>query len=156
MTMRTLIAGFGNVLLSDDGFGVEVVKRLAGSALPAHVETMDVGIGGMDLVLRLMEGFEAIIVVDAVSRGESPGTLYCFAPDAADIHLGAGERIYPHFAEPTRSMKLASVLGYLPDNVTVVGCEPASCELGMSLTHAVDTAADRAVETICKMVGYAG
>ena len=154
MTQRTLIVGFGNVLLSDDGFGVEVVKRLADSGLPTHVETMEVGIGGMDLVLKLMDGFEAVIVVDAVSRGQPPGTLYCFPPDAADLHLCAGESIDPHFAEPTRAMQLAGVLGYLPNNVTVVGCEPASCELGMSLTHAVHAAVDRAVETFREMVGY--
>ena len=64
-TAKTLIVGFGNVLLSDDGFGVEVVQRLAASKLPPPIETMDVGIGGMHFMLRLMEGFTALIVVDA-------------------------------------------------------------------------------------------
>lgn len=155
MTMRTLIVGFGNVLLRDDGFGVEVVKRLAGSVLPAHVETMDVGIGGIDLVLKLMDGFEAVIVVDAVSRGQPPGTLHCFPAAAATRRLGAGEAVDPHFAEPTRAITLAGILGYLPDNVTVVGCEPESCELGMGLTPAVDAAVDHAVKTIREMVDYA-
>ena len=64
---KTLIVGFGNVLLRDDGFGVEVVRRLEASALPTHVETLDAGIGGMHFVLRLMEGFQKVVIVDALS-----------------------------------------------------------------------------------------
>ena len=151
--VKTLIVGFGNVLLGDDGFGVEVIKRLAASALQPGVETMDVGIGGMHFVLRLMEGFEAVIVVDAVRRGQPPGTLYVFTPAAADLGVHGGRRIDPHFAEPARSMQLARALGFLPEKVTVLGCEPESCQLGISLSLAVDAAVDRAVERIRDMVG---
>jgi hydrogenase maturation protease len=149
---KTLIAGFGNVLLGDDGFGVEVIKRLAASDLPPHTETMDVGIAGMHFVLQLIEGFDAVIVVDAVSRGQPPGTLYVFTPSEADLDLHSGERIDPHFAEPVRSLKLARALGLLPEHVTVVGCEPLSCQLGMSLSVAAKAAVDSAVETIRDMV----
>jgi hydrogenase maturation protease len=92
MLGKTLIVGFGNVLLGDDGFGVEVIKRLAASDLPPHVETMDVGIAGMHFVLHLMDRFEAVIVVDAVKRGQPPGTLYVFTPSDTDLDLHSGER----------------------------------------------------------------
>jgi hydrogenase maturation protease len=151
-TAKTLIVGFGNVLLGDDGFGVEVVQRLAASKLPSHIETMDVGIGGMHFVLRLMEGFEALIVVDAVQRGQPPGTLYVFSPGADDLAIQSGERVDPHCAEPARSMKLAKALGFLPENVMVVGCEPATCHLGVGLTVAVDSAVQRAAEHIRELV----
>jgi hydrogenase maturation protease len=151
--VKTLIVGFGNVLLGDDGFGVEVIKRLACSALPPDVETMEVGIGGVHFVLRLMEGFEAVIVVDAVSRGQPPGTLYVFTPSAADLGVHGREHIDPHFAEPARAMQLARALGFLPDQVTVLGCEPENCQLGISLSVAVDAAVARAVEKIRAMVG---
>ena len=150
--MKTLIVGFGNVLLGDDGFGVEVVRRLACSGLPADVEAMEVGIGGMHFVLKLMEGFEEVIVVDAVRRGEAPGTLYVFTPSQADLDVDSGRRIDPHFAEPARSMMLAKALGFLPEKVRVVGCEPQSCHLGISLSSAVNAAADRAVAKIRRMV----
>jgi len=156
-TAKTLIVGFGNVLLSDDGFGVEVVQRLAASKLPPPIETMDVGIGGMHFMLRLMEGFTALIVVDAVQRGQPPGTLYVFTPGTDDLAIQSGERVDPHCAEPTRSMKLAKALGFLPEKVTVVGCEPATCHLGIGLTVAIDSAVERAVEHIRELVfGDAG
>src|SRR5262245_26864070 len=146
--VKTLIVGFGNVLLGDDGFGVEVIKRLAVKALPPGVETMDVGIGGMHLVLKLLGGFEGVIVVDAGSRGQPPGTLYVFTPGAADLGVHGRQRIDPHCAEPARSMQLARALGFLPEKVTVLGCEPESCHLGISLSLAVDAAVDRAVQRI--------
>jgi hydrogenase maturation protease len=128
---KPLIVGFGTVLLGDDGFGVEAVKRLAANDLPWYIHTMDVGSGGMHLVLQLMDGFEAVIEVDAVKRGQPPGTLHTFTPGAADLDLHSGEWIDPHAAEPEQSLKLARALGWLPEHVTVVGCEPASCQLGM-------------------------
>jgi hydrogenase maturation protease len=150
--VKTLIVGFGNVLLGDDGFGVEVVRRLTAHALPAHVETLDVGIGGMHFVLRLMEGFEAVVIVDAVKGGQPPGTLYVFTPGDLGHAVHAGEGIDPHLAEPLQGIKLVKALGCLPGKITIVGCEPASCELGMGLTSAVHAAVDQAIEKIHHMV----
>lgn len=155
-TKKTLIAGFGNLLRRDDGFGVEVIRRLGARALPAHIQTMDVGIGGMHFVLRLMEGFEVVIVVDAVEHGKPPGTLYVFTPTKADLGLDSEEWIDPHFAEPARSLKFAKALGFLPEQVTVVGCEPESCHLGQCLSLPVSLAVDRAVQTIHDMVDADG
>jgi hydrogenase maturation protease len=154
--VRPLTPRSGGAVLvdgDDDGFGVEVIKRLAFSKLPPSVETMEVGTGGVHFVLRLLEGFEAVIVVDAVSRGQPPGTLYVFTPSAADLGVHSRERIDPHFAEPARAMQLARALGFLPDKVTVLGCEPESCQLGIRLSVAVDAAMARAVEKIREMVG---
>jgi hydrogenase maturation protease len=153
---KTLIGGFGNELLGDDGFGVEVVRRLAASSFPAHIHSLDVGIAGLHFVLELMQGFDAVIVVDAVKRGQPPGTLYVFTPSEAHGNLLCQELIDPHVAEPTQALKLARVLGLLPEDVTVVGCEPASCQLGMPLTVCVKAAVDQAVQTIHAMAAGNG
>jgi hydrogenase maturation protease len=153
---RTLIVGFGNELLGDDGFGVEVIRRLAASDLPAHIHTIDVGIAGMHFVLQLMEGFDAVIVVDAVKRGQPPGTLYVFTPSEADGDLLSPDWIDPHVAEPAQSLKLARALGFLPADVTIVGCEPSSCHLGVPLSVGANAAVDRAVQTIHAMVSGDG
>ena len=146
---RILVAGFGNLLLQDDGFGVRVLERLRASALPPEVELLEVGTGGLNLVLTLMGGYGQLVVVDAVRQGRPPGTLCTFRP-SRDGTPETG--VDPHFAEPTRAMGLAAALGMLPDRVTVVGCEPASCELGMELSPAVASAVDAAATTIREMI----
>lgn len=74
---RVLIAGVGNIFLGDDGFGVEVVQRLASETLPNWVRVLDVGIRGIHLAYELIEnGYEKAILVDAVSRVGDPGTVY--------------------------------------------------------------------------------
>ncbi|HSE87043.1 MAG TPA: hydrogenase maturation protease [Candidatus Binatia bacterium] len=151
---RIAVAGFGNVLLGDDGFGVEVIKCLRTLPLPVEVETLDIGIGGMDLVLKLMDGFNEMIVVDAVRRGNAPGTLYVFEPGARDLSFGLGERIDPHLAEPTSSMKMAKKLGILPEKITVVGCEPASCALRLGLSAPVKAVVEKAAAKILSIIGY--
>ena len=137
---RALVAGFGNLLLGDDGFGVEVVRRLSNDSLPAGAEIVEVGIGGMELVYELMNGCRRLVIVDAVRRGHPPGTLYVFAPSEADIRPGPEQGIDPHFAEPTRAMKVAKKLGCLPEDVTIVGCEPLCCDLDLTLSPAVRAA----------------
>jgi hydrogenase maturation protease len=152
MMTKTLIVGFGNVLRGDDGFGVEVVKRLACSALPPSVEVLDVGIGGMHFILKLLEGFTDAIIVDAIKGQGVPGSLYVFAPAADDLCIRADEPIDPHVTEPVRALQLAAALGILPARVTLVGCEPEDCEVRLGLTRTVATAVDRAVETIRRLL----
>lgn len=147
---RILVAGFGNLLLQDDGFGVRVLERLRASALPPEVELLEVGTGGLNLVLTLMGGYGELVVIDAVRQGRPPGTLCTFRPGRDGEPRETG--VDPHFAEPTRAMGLAAALGMLPDRVTVVGCEPASCELGMELTPEVAAAVDAAAATIREMI----
>src|SRR6185503_5673279 len=73
---RLLVAGVGNVFFGDDGFGVEVVRRLAGRGLPDGAEVRDFGIRGFDLALALSSGWDAAVLVDASRRGGAPGTVY--------------------------------------------------------------------------------
>jgi hydrogenase maturation protease len=70
---RTVVAGVGNIFLSDDGFGAEVARRLARRALPAAVEVADVGIRSVHLAFDLLDGCDLLILADAARRGERPG-----------------------------------------------------------------------------------
>jgi hydrogenase maturation protease len=81
VTGKVLVAGIGNVFLGDDGFGVEVASRLAGADLPDGVKVVDYGFRGMHLAYDLANGFDAAILIDAVPRGEAPGTIYVIEPD---------------------------------------------------------------------------
>jgi hydrogenase maturation protease len=88
MTGRTLVACLGNIFLSDDGFGVEVARRFAGQQLPEGVRVTDYGIRGMHLAYDLAEGFDTTILVDAMQRGDEPGTVYVVEPQPAQHPAG--------------------------------------------------------------------
>jgi hydrogenase maturation protease len=120
---RILVAGIGNIFLADDGFGVEVAKALAERELPRGVEVKDFGIRGMDLMYALGEGYDVAIFIDAVPKGDTPGTLFVIEPELADD--GDGAVMNAHGLDPVKVLALARQLGEVPERVLVVGCEPA-------------------------------
>jgi hydrogenase maturation protease len=141
-----LVAGVGNVFLSDDGFGVEVARRLAGVDLGDDVKVTDFGIRGLHLAYELLDGYEMVILVDASPRGGEPGTLYVIEPDPAPEP--DPDEIPPldaHGMDPGAVLALLGVLGGKVDRVLVVGCEPALADEGMSLSPPVEAAVDQAV-----------
>ncbi len=73
--MRALVAGIGNIFFADDGFGVEVARRLDERELPAGVQVADFGIRGVHLAYELLDGYDLLVLVDAMSLGEPPGTV---------------------------------------------------------------------------------
>ena len=91
MKPRVLIAGIGNIFLQDDGFGVEVAHRLGAETLPEVVRVADFGIRGIHLAYELLERkYELTILVDAMVRGDRPGTLYLVEPDLESLGDGGG------------------------------------------------------------------
>jgi hydrogenase maturation protease len=153
---RVLIAGIGNVFLGDDGFGVEVVKRLAGRELPEGVEVKDFGIRGMDLAYALQDGYELVVFVDATPRGGEPGTVYLIEPEVEDD----GEvTLDTHGMDPVKVIKLSRALGARPTRTLVVGCEPRVVlggedydEMLMELSEPVRVAVDEAVKLVESLV----
>lgn len=152
-TRRVLIAGVGNVLEGDDGFGVRVVEWLqSDAALPSSVVLRDVGIGGIHLVQDLMDGFDALIVVDAVRNGGATGTLYVLDPRVPSLAEAEPEfRPDTHYAIPRRALMLARSVGVLPGRVYLVGCEPGSLGFGIGLSPAVRRAVTRCATTVASI-----
>ena len=82
---RILVAGVGNIFLGDDAFGSEVARQLMQRALPAEVQVNDYGTCSYDLAYAMMEDYEATILVDTTSQGQSPGTVYLIEPDLNEL-----------------------------------------------------------------------
>ncbi len=174
MTGRTLIACLGNIFLGDDGFGVEVAKRLAGQQLPEGVRVTDYGIRGMHLAFDLAAGFDTTILVDAVQRGEEPGTVYVIEPEPVPQSPGgavtgdgaggagaggplAGMSLFDaHGMQPDVVMDMAGRLGADAGRVLVVGCEAASLAEGIGLSPQVSAAVDEAVRVVVRLVTTTG
>jgi hydrogenase maturation protease len=156
MSKRILVAGIGNIFLGDDGFGVEVVRRLAGRELPEGVEVVDFGIRGLDLAYALQRDYELVVFVDATPRGQEPGTVYLIEPEIEDD----GEvSLDTHGMDPVKVIKLSRALGAGPTRTLVVGCEPQVVVSGedyddmlMELSEPVRAAVEEAVKLVESLV----
>jgi hydrogenase maturation protease len=146
---RILVAGIGNVFMGDDGFGVEVARRLAERPLRPGVDVRDFGIRGMDLVYA-MQDYDAAVFVDATPRGEPPGTVTLIEPE---LEPGAVS-LDTHGMDPVRVLALARELGPVPERLLVVGCEPETRMTGdedevvVEISAPVRAAFDEAVRLV--------
>ena len=144
--MRTVVAGFGNVLRGDDGFGVEVVRRLQNQGgAPSGTVCLEIGIGGLALAQELLTPCDRLVIVDAMTRGGVPGDVYVLRVESVDTLRS----VDMHMAVPARVLELAQAMGTLPREVFLVGCEPAVVdELTMELSGAVQDAIGPALRDV--------
>ena len=149
----TLIACVGNIFLGDDGFGVEVARRLATRELPAGVRAVDYGIRGVHLAYELADkSYKTVILVDATPRGGAPGTVYLIEPDLDRLGEAGAGAADAHGMDPQTVFTLLKTLGGRPGRVLIVGCEPASTEDEIALSEPVAAAVDEAVKLIFELV----
>ncbi len=150
--MRILVAGLGNVLRGDDAFGVRTVAAFRRCADMDAVTIVDTGIGGIHLVQELMQGFDAVLLFDAVDRGQEPGHLSVLEPMLPDLQsLTETERrdyfCETHYATPVRALTFAREMGVLPSIVRIIGCQAADADgFGLGMHPAVEAAIPRAVD----------
>jgi len=140
-----LVLGIGNTLLMDDGVGVRLVEEFRDlGTLPAdEVEFLDGGTQGLALLGRLA-GRRALVILDAVKLGAAPGTVHCLTLEQA---LASGSRpATAHEGNAGELLRMAMMLGELPDRVSVIGVEAASLETGLGLSEPVQQALPAALE----------
>lgn len=161
---RVLVAGVGDITLSDDGFGVEVVQRLISrGGLPDGIELVEFGLRARDLAYHLLDGYHALVLVDAISRGNPPGTLYSLEHDlnaplpvAEDGEVAVPSVSGSHEIDPDVVLgminDLASAMGAPPvARAIVVACEAASFDEAIGLSPPVAAAVDRAVTAVAEI-----
>ena len=154
---QTLVAGIGNIFFGDDGFGVEVVRRLrTGPALPSNVKVLDIGIRGIHLAYELMDGCDLLVLVDVAARGHRPGTVSVIEADEPTGEQARFERGTPvldaHGLAPAELLGALSTLEARPGRTLVVACEPADLEPGIGLSGPVAAAVDSALSLIAEIL----
>jgi hydrogenase maturation protease len=157
MTGRTLVAGIGNIFLSDDAFGVEVANRLIGCDVPDDVRVEDFGIRGIHLAYELLEGYDSLVLLDAVPMGEPPGTIALIEPQPrTGADAGADGEGVPavdaHTMSPEVVLATLTRLGGSVEHVLVLGCQPADLREGMGLSPPVEAAVDPAAALCLEVV----
>lgn len=155
MRPRVLVAGVGNIFLGDDGFGVAVADRLAGETLPEGVKVGDFGIRSVHLAYELLEGYDSLVLIDAVGRGDPAGTITVLEPDLGgplardEDRLGAMDA---HGMHPEAVLSMLSSLGGAVGRVLVVGCEPRMVSEQIGLSEEVAAVVDEAAKVVLDLV----
>ncbi len=151
---RVLVGCVGNIFKGDDAFGVEVAARLARRAVPDGVRVVDYGIRSVHLVYELLDGYDALVLVDTVGQQEGrAGSLYVIEPDLParrreDDTVLPEVMLDPHDLAPAGAMSLVPTLGGQVDRIVVVGCQPETLEDGIGLSDAVAAVVEAAADLV--------
>ena len=140
-----MVIGVGNPLRGDDGAGLAVVEdrivETRGVRVVAHPGE------GSDL-LRIWEGADAAVIVDAMASGGEPGTIVRFDASREPLPAGAAGRPTGHSVGIAETIEMARALGRLPRDVVVLGVVGANFELGAGLSEPVAAALDALAEAV--------
>lgn len=150
-----LIAGIGNIFCGDDGFGVEVARRLLSNPHRDGVRIVDFGIRGFDLAYALQDGYETTILVDAYPHGRQPGTVTVIEPNLDQLETDPGNFVQPHAMNPMNVLRLAKAMNAAKNRILLVGCEPLNLggdEGHIGLSETVEAAVGTAVKEIDLLV----
>ena len=142
---KTLVLGLGNVLQGDEGFGVEVARRLKELPLPAGVSVCEGGVGGFGLLGQL-EGVGRLIVVDIMMLPSLPGELKLLRPGSELAEPGK-EMISFHQVGALDLLQMWSLVGHPPETFFLV-TTPQRLDWGAGLSSALARAVDKAVSRI--------
>lgn len=154
MRGRSVVLGVGNVLNRDEGLGVHALRLLEERMPdPAGVELIDGGVLGLNL-LPMVEECDRLLVLDAIDRGEEPGTL--IELDHDEIPLFAGVKMSQHQITLQEVLGLASIRGKLPPVLRLVGLQPEDLAIGIDMSEAIESVlpsvTDRAQQIVAEWI----
>jgi hydrogenase maturation protease len=134
-TLRAVVLGVGNIILTDEGAGVRAVEALErGWKLPDNVMAIDGGTSGMEMIEDL-SNLDFLIILDVVKTGAAPGTVVKIA--GKDIPVFFRNKLSPHQIALPDVLASLELLDTMPKEIVVLGVEFISLELGMEMTPTV-------------------
>jgi len=148
--VTTLVLGVGNLLMSDEGVGVHVIKRLVENyKLPEEVQVLDGGTLGMDL-LYYLEGAENLILIDAVETRKDPGTLVRLEGD--DVPAFLSMKMSPHQIGVPDMLAAAKLKDVFPKRLVLWGIQPELLEIGLDLSPIVAAKVDTILQQVLEQL----
>lgn len=126
------VLGVGNILLSDEGLGVHIIQELLDEYMFSdNVQLIDGGTMGMEL-LHYIGDVEQLLLVDAISGGEAPGTIYEFRHKELENYFT--DHISVHEVGIQDILRIRHMQDKPFLDAVVMGMEPESLEVGMDVT----------------------
>lgn len=146
---KTVVLGVGNILLSDEGFGVRVAEALSQRfRFPDAVEVLDGGTLGIEL-MRFLDGAERLILIDAI-HGTEPGSFRIIQGD--DVRLYFQEKVSLHEMGIQEVLASLVVMEKPIAEIVVIGVVPVSLAIGLDLTPLVASRIDEAVTSVIRQL----
>jgi len=150
-SIKTVILGVGNELLSDEGVGVHVVKALQKMELPTDIELYEGGTDGFGL-LNIITAADRLVVIDSLKGGAEPGSIYKFdlkdAPGCPDLF-----KTSVHQIGILEVIHLSGLIGKTPQT-TVIGVEPKNISTGLELSAEVKAKIPKIIELVLAEVNH--
>ena len=146
MKTRISLIGVGNILLQDEGVGVQAVEALRKRFdFPEDVRLIDGGTLGLDL-LPFIEGMERILFVDAVDLQKEPGTIAIIEDE--DLPSFLAPKLSLHHVGLSDLLFASSFMGIRPSKITLIGIQPEKVEVGLTLSATVTENFEKFLKTI--------
>lgn len=146
---KTVVLGVGNILLSDEGFGVRVAEALSQRfRFPDAVEVLDGGTLGIEL-MRFLDGADRLILIDAI-HGSEPGSFRIIQGD--DVRLYFQEKVSLHEMGIQEVLASLVVMEKPISEIVVIGVVPQSLDIGLDLTPLVASRIDEAVTSVIRQL----
>ena len=146
---KIVIIGFGNLLMGDDGAGIQAAQKLMQASLPSNVEVIDGGVASFE-TLDEVRTADYIILIDVLAAGGQPGELYQLLSEDLEC-LKASQGLSLHEFTLIDSLRLAKALGPMPP-IVIYGIEPAEIVFRWGLTPVVELALERLIPMIIASV----
>ena len=144
-TQRIIVLGLGNILCGDEGFGVRAVERLyAEYDFPDHVSIVDGGTQGPTLY-PFVEEADRLLIFDAVDFGLEPGELTVKKDSGVPVWLSA-RKMSVHQNNFSEVLALARLKNVPPQEIILIGAQPADLSYGASLTDTVKSRLPEAID----------
>jgi len=144
--VKTVVLGLGNIIMSDDGVGVHVIRLLQKRyEFPQEIEVLDGGMLVLDL-LSYIEGVQRLLIVDALQVDAPPGTIVRL--EGGEIPSALSMKYSSHQISLSDLLMAARLLGRCPSEIVLWGVQPARLDLGLELSPVVAAQVEPLVQNV--------
>jgi hydrogenase maturation protease len=145
---RIAVIGIGNILLGDEGVGVNIAQRLMKQPEIPEVEIIDAGTCA-DVMMLISNSVEHVIIIDAASGGGQPGDIYRFTPEDIDT---SNMTVSLHENNLVAGIKMLPLYNRELKSVIIFGIEPKELEGGLKLSPEIAAKVPRLIELVNKEI----
>lgn len=133
--MNVGIIGVGNILMQDEGVGPKIAEFLKNNYIfEPEIEIIDGGTLGLEL-LPYIEKYNKLLIVDVVDFGKEPGYIKILRGEEIPPYLKT--KLSVHHVGVQDLLEVARLMGYIQDELILIGIQPESIDLGLDLTPTV-------------------